>query len=104
MVPLTSLVPPINTWVGCVVRVACHVLPKYTAQPVITSDPLKTGLAPLPYAPNVIGCPAAPEDGTVNCSRQVQPLLNRMESPGLKLETLTLLMVFHAVVVLVPAP
>jgi hypothetical protein len=54
--------------------------------------------------PNVTGLPDDPELGTVNCSRHVQPLLNRMESPGLKLPMLTLLIVFQAVEVLVPAP
>ena len=66
------------------------------------SAPLMIGCAPVPYAPKVIGLPAEPEDGTVNCSRQVQVLSNRMESPGLNVDVFTLLMVSHGVVGLVP--
>jgi hypothetical protein len=57
--------------------------------------PLMIGSAPLPYAPNVIGRPSEPEDGTVSCSRQVQVFLKDTESPALKLEMLTLLTVNH---------
>jgi hypothetical protein len=62
-----------------------------------------TGFAPVPYAPNVIGWPDVPDEDGQRVSRQVQPLLNRMESPGLKWAPLTLPTVFHAVAVLVPA-
>ena len=62
------------------------------------------GAAPVPKTPNVIGAPEAPDEGGLKVSSQVQPLLNRMESPAMKLELLTLLIVLHAVVVLVPAP
>ena len=60
------------------------------------------GCAPVPYTPKVIGLPAEPDDGTVNCSRQVQVRSNRMESPGLNVDVFTLLMVSHGVAVLVP--
>ena len=60
------------------------------------------GCAPVPYAPKVIGLAAEPEDGTVNCSRQMQVLSSSMESPGLNVDAFTLLMVSHGVAVLVP--
>jgi hypothetical protein len=73
---------------------------------VATVDPLKIGSAPVPYAPNVIGFPALPLLGTVNCSRHVQPRLKRMLSPGEKDEALTLATVFQATSTAcdVPAP
>jgi len=61
------------------------------------------GNAPLPYAPKVIALPAEPEEGTVNCSRQVQVFSKRIESPALKLEVFTLLMVSQGAAVVVPA-
>ena len=66
------------------------------------SAPVMIGDAPVPYTPKVIGLPAEPEDGTVNCSRQVQVLSNRMESPGLNLDVFTLLTVSHGAEGLVP--
>jgi hypothetical protein len=50
----------------------------------------------------VIGLPVEPEDGTVNCSRQVQVFSKKMESPALKLDVFTLLTVSQGVVLLVP--
>ena len=50
----------------------------------------------------VTGLEAVPGDGRVNCSRQVQPSLKRIESPGLKLEELTLAIVSQGVVGSVP--
>jgi hypothetical protein len=54
------------------------------------------GSAPALYAPNVIGFPAGPEDGTVNCSRQVQPFLKRIESPATNEPALTCAIVLNA--------
>jgi hypothetical protein len=45
-----------------------------------------------------MGLPADPEEGGVNISRQVRPLLNRTESPGENEDAFTLAMVRHAVV------
>ena len=62
------------------------------------------GFAPVPYAPNVIGEPDAPDDGGHSDSRHVHPLLNSTVSPGARLDPLTRPIVFHAVDTLVPAP
>ena len=52
--------------------------------------PLRIGFAPLPYAPNVIGDPLEPDDGTVSAvPYQMSPRLNRIESPGLNVCALT---------------
>jgi hypothetical protein len=71
-------------------------------QPISTSAPLISGLAPLPYAPKIMGLPAEPEDGIVSVSRQAEPLLKRMESPGLKVEELTFAIVRQGVELEVP--
>jgi hypothetical protein len=58
-----------------------------------TFAPLIIGLAPPPYAANVIGLPAAPLEVTFNCSRHVSPLLNPTDCPGCKVVAFTLAMV-----------
>ena len=53
-------------------------------------EPLMIGFAPLPYAPNVMGDPLVPEDGTVSAvPYQMSPRLNRIESPGENVELFT---------------
>jgi hypothetical protein len=76
--------------------------PEYTIQLVTRELPFRIGFAPLPYAPKVMTLPDVPDEGTTNCSRQVQPRLKRMESPGEKVWELTLAIVSHGVDVLVP--
>lgn len=49
-----------------------------------------------------MGLPEVPGEGRLNCSRHTQPLLNSMESPGAKVEELTLAMVSHGLEGLVP--
>ena len=71
-------------------------------QPVIRFEPLIIGLEPVPYSPKVIGVPEAPDEGTVSCSLHVSPALNKIVSPGLKLELLTLATVCQGVVLDVP--
>ena len=62
-----------------------------------------TGMTPVPYMPTVMGLPDEPDDGKVSVSRHKQFALNRMESPGLKLDSFTLASVFHGDSLLVPA-
>ena len=64
---------------------------------------MTTGFAPLPYAPNVIGDPLDPLDGTVSeVPYQASPRLNRIESPGKNVEPFTFAIVCHGVALLVP--
>jgi hypothetical protein len=61
------------------------------------------GFAPLPYAPNVMGDPLVPEDGTVSAvPYQMSPRLNRIESPGKKVELFTFATVCQGAPELVP--
>ena len=61
------------------------------------------GFAPLPYAPNVMGEPLDPPDGTVSdVPYHTLPLLNKTESPGEKDDALILAIVCQGVPVLVP--
>jgi hypothetical protein len=62
-----------------------------------------TGFGPVPYELKIIGLPVEPLEGGTRCSLQTQPLFNRIESPGEKLEFCTFANVFHAVAGLVPA-
>ena len=73
----------------------------WDTEPLASTDDVATGLQPVPvtkftplmigeevvfpYAPKVMELLALPEDGTVSCSRHVQPLSNRRESPGLSM-------------------
>jgi hypothetical protein len=63
---------------------------------------MSSGRFPLPYEPKVMGEMDEPEEGTISCSRQVSPLLKRIESPAEKLRALTWAMVCHGVLVEVP--
>jgi len=66
-------------------------------------EPLRIGFAPLPYAPNVMGDPLEPEDGTVNAvPYQASPRLKRIESPGENVEPFTFAIVCHGAPELVP--
>jgi len=61
------------------------------------------GFAPTPYAPNVIGDPDDPLDGTTSeVPYQASPRLNRTESPGEKVDPFTFAIVCQGVPVLVP--
>ena len=49
------------------------------------------GFAPLPYAPNKMGAPFVPLDGTVSeVPYQTSPLLNKTESPAENVDPFTL--------------
>src|SRR5436309_6412324 len=52
----------------------------------VCSSDLNSGGRPFPYASNLIKFPAAPLDGGVNHSFHTPSRLNRMLSPGWKLE------------------
>jgi hypothetical protein len=66
-------------------------------------DPFNTGFAPLPYAPNVIGDPLDPLDGTVSdVPYQISPRLNKIESPGENVAAFTFAIVCHGAPELVP--
>ena len=66
-------------------------------------EPLMMGFAPVPYAPNVIGDPLDPLDGaTSEVPYQASPRLNKIESPGRKVEAFTFAIVCHGELVLVP--
>jgi hypothetical protein len=56
------------------------------------------GALPDPYDPKVIGLPEDPEFLMFSCSRQVSPLLKRMELPGENEDAFTFAIVRHAVV------
>jgi hypothetical protein len=61
------------------------------------------GLAPLPYAPNVIGDPLPPLDGaTSEVPYQTSPRLNKTESPAENEVAFTLAIVCQGVALLVP--
>ncbi len=73
--------------------------------PLVTRsvEPLTMGFAPLPYAPNVMGEPLLPLDGTVSeLPYQTFPRLNRTESPAENADPFTLERVCQGVPVLVP--
>ena len=76
-----------------------------STKPLVTSsvEPLTMGSAPLPYAPNVIGKPLLPLDGTVSeVPYQTSPLLNKTESPAENVDPFTFEMVCQGVPMLVP--
>ena len=67
-------------------------------------DPLTIGLAPLPYAPNVIGDPLDPLDGaTSEVPYHASPRLNKIESPAENVDAFTFAIVCHAAPGDVPA-
>ena len=60
-------------------------------------DPWRTGFAPLPYAPNVIGDPLDPLDGaTSEVPYQASPRLNKIESPAENVDAFIFAIVCHA--------
>src|SRR5678815_222822 len=79
-----------------------HILVPALTQLVIRSAPFITGFAPFPYAEKVIGLPAKPEEGIINSSRQLSPLLNKIKSPGKNVLLFILDIVLQGVVVEVP--
>jgi len=57
----------------------------------------------VPYAPNVIGLPEDPAEGTVSAvPYHATPRLNKIESPGENVDPFTLAIVCHGVLELVP--
>jgi hypothetical protein len=73
--------------------------PPKLVHPVIVVSPVIIGSAPMPYAPIVMMFPVVPEAEMVIDSKNVSPLLNKIESPGLRLEKkeFSLFIVFQGV-------
>ena len=73
--PDDQLFGPVPSWLA-----ASQIVPPAVVScvqvPLTRFAPLIIGVAPVPYAPKVIGLPALPELGTVNSSRQTSPLLS----------------------------
>ncbi len=75
-----------------------YIPPPSFLHPVILIDPVKRGLAPLPYAPIVIGLSIVPDLVIFNEPKNTSPLLKSNLSPGCNtdMDAFTLSRLFHA--------